>query len=102
MLGTVAEFNELVNETIDPPFGAGALIVTVPVDDVPPPTEVGFSDTAVNPIGLTVNVAFAEDVALDPVIFGSDCDATLIVVMAKVAEVAPDVTVTELGTVAAA
>lgn len=101
MLGTVAEFNELVNETIVPPDGAGALIVTVPVDDVPPTTEVGFSVTAVNPIGLTVKVAFAEEVALDPVIFGNDCDATLIVEMAKVAEVVPDVTVTELGTVAA-
>ncbi len=40
-----------------PPFGAGPLSVTVPVDGVPPETIVGFKPTDVTESGLSVNVA---------------------------------------------
>ena len=41
---TVAEA-ELDRETVTPPAGAAPLKVTVPVEDVPPVTLVGFTDT---------------------------------------------------------
>jgi hypothetical protein len=46
LAGRVAEELLLFKATDIPPLGAGALKVTVPVDEVPPVTIVGFSDTA--------------------------------------------------------
>jgi len=53
---TVAEA-ELDRETTMPPVGAAALKVTVPVEDVPPVTLVGFRDTPDNAMagGVTVS-----------------------------------------------
>jgi len=51
---------ELVSVTNAPPAGAAAVNVTVPVDEVPPTTEVGFTLTplsAAAAAGVTVNVA---------------------------------------------
>lgn len=45
--------------TVRPPVGAGPLIVTVPVEEAPPRTEVGLTDTAVAIGALTVSVAVA-------------------------------------------
>jgi hypothetical protein len=50
----------LVNPTVAPPVGAAPLNVTVPVDDVPPVTLVGFRETEDNDTaaaGFTVSVA---------------------------------------------
>lgn len=51
---------ELVKVTTAPPVGAGPLKVTVPVEDVPPTTEVGLRLTLLNvavAAGFTVRVA---------------------------------------------
>src|SRR5213593_3778907 len=43
--GTVAAVELHESETDPPPLGAGALNVTVPVDEAPPSTLVGLNDT---------------------------------------------------------
>ena len=49
---------ELVSVTTAPPVGAGPLNVTVPVDEVPPTTEVGLMLTPLSAApGVTVNAA---------------------------------------------
>jgi hypothetical protein len=56
----VAAVFELVSVTNAPPAGAAAVNVTVPVDEAPPTTEVGFMLTplsAAAAAGVTVNVA---------------------------------------------
>ena len=50
----------LVNPTVAPPVGAAALNVTVPVDELPPVTLVGFRETEDKDTvaaGFTVSVA---------------------------------------------
>jgi hypothetical protein len=47
----------LVRVTTAPPDGAGPVKVTVPVDDVPPITEVGLRVTEVSAAAVTVRVA---------------------------------------------
>src|SRR5271167_2252662 len=102
LAGTVAAALLLDKVTDSPPVGAALPKVTVPVDEVPPVTEVGFSVTDDTTGGFTVNTAVlvpplkvAEMVA-DAVL------ATAVVVTVKVAVVAPAATVTLAGTVAAA
>ena len=59
LAGTVTDRLLFVRVTTAPPVGAGALNVTVPVEEFPPTTVVGFSDTVDNPAaaGLTVSTA---------------------------------------------
>jgi hypothetical protein len=50
----------LVSDTLAPPVGAAPLSVTVPVDELPPVTLVGFrvtEDKDTVAVGFTVNVA---------------------------------------------
>jgi len=57
LTGTVAAALLLDRVTASPPVGAALPKVTVPVDEVPPVTEVGFSATEETTGGFTVNVA---------------------------------------------
>jgi hypothetical protein len=45
LAGTVADELVLERVTVMPPVGAAAFKVTVPVDELPPATEAGFSET---------------------------------------------------------
>jgi hypothetical protein len=86
--------------TTKPPEGAALNRVTVPVDEVPPTTEFGDTDTPLRPAGLTdkdavltVLPCVAEIVTLVEV-------ETEVVATVKVADVAPATTVTLDGTLA--
>jgi len=58
LAGTVAAAVLLLDRvTTAPPDGAGPVNVTVPVDGVPPTTEVGLRVTEVSVAAATVNVA---------------------------------------------
>ena len=85
-----------------PPVGAGPLMVTVAVEFVPETTEVGFSDRAVTPGGVTVSVVVLVAPANVPVIVAVAEVATGVVPAVKVVEVSPAETITEAGTVTAA
>jgi len=56
LAGTVAAALLLDRVTVSPPVGAALPKVTVPVDEVPPVTEVGFSVTDETAGGFTINV----------------------------------------------
>jgi len=98
--GTVALFPLAVRATLKPPVGAGPLIVTVPVEVLPPRTVAGFNERAVTTAGLTVSVAAALLAPRTALMDGVVAAATPVVVTWKVAEVEPAVTVTVAGTVA--
>jgi hypothetical protein len=96
VVGTVAAVLPEVSGTVRPPTGAGLLMVTVPVEEAPPRTEVGASDTPVTVGAVTVRVAVAVPAVMVSVLFA----ATATVDTLNVAVVAPAATVTEAGTVA--
>lgn len=76
-----------------PPLGAAELIVTVPVDVLPPKTAVGFNATETSEGGLTVSVAVAfPGVAVNVT---AVCVETGTVGTLKLAEVCPAGTWTE-------
>lgn len=58
LAGTVAALLLLCNETEMPPVGAGPVSVTVPVEELPPTTDVGFMLTPESAGGLTVSVVW--------------------------------------------
>ena len=47
----------LLKVIVAPPDGAGPLRVTIPVDELPPITVLGFRLTEVSPAGFTVRAA---------------------------------------------
>jgi hypothetical protein len=83
-----------------PPVGAAEPKVTVPVEDVPPTTEVGDTDTPVKTVGVIVRLAVAELLPTDAVIVAEVDVATAVVAIVKVAVFEPADTVTLLGVVA--
>lgn len=94
----------LVSEIVAPPVGAAPLRVTVPVDEFPPVTLVGFSVTDDNDTeapGFTVSVALLEPLLYVPVIVTLVTLATELVVTVNVAVVDPAATLTLIGTCAA-
>jgi hypothetical protein len=100
--GTCAtEVALLVRLTTAPPEGAFPVKVTVPVELLPPTTEVGVLVKVDRVAGLMVRVALALTPYV-PVILAEVALATPLVVTANVAVVAPAATVTLAGTVAAA
>ena len=90
--------------TTAPPAGAGPVNLTVPVDEIPPTTEVGLT---VRPLPLPLSVGAVTvkpDVLVTPyvpAIVAVVLLATGLVVMVNVAVVAPAATVTLAGTCAA-
>jgi len=91
----------LLNVTAAPPVGAAPLSVTVPVELLPPTTEVGDRVTEDKAAAVTVSVAF---VLVPRVAVTTEVvvEATPNVVTVKVADVLPAETVTLAGTLAAA
>jgi hypothetical protein len=87
--------------TCAPPAGAGPFKVTVAVEEVPPATLAGLSDTLLSVGALMVKVAVCGPLKL-PVIVAVVVVPTATVPTANVIVVAPPGTVTLLGTVAAA
>jgi hypothetical protein len=101
LAGTVAEPLSLERLTTAPPTAAGLLNVTVPVEDVPPMTLVGLSDTD-NNVGAVI-VRDAVCVPLNPaLIVAVALLFTAVVFTVNVADVPPAATVTLAGTVAEA
>jgi len=103
--GTLAAALLLDSATDMPPAGAALVSVTVPEDDVPPVTLVGFTDTAEIEVdagasGFTVSVA--DCVTPPPVteIVTTVCVVTCVVKMLKPPAVAPDGIITLPGSCA--
>jgi hypothetical protein len=97
--GTVAAPSELVVETTAPAGGALPLSVDVPVEEAPPPTEVGLNVTDVSAAGV-VEIATVFDKPASVAVMVDDAfAATPTVVTVKVALVAFVETVAVAGTV---
>ena len=105
LLGTLADPLLLESETTEPPEGAALESVTVPCEELPPVTLVGFrvTEETVGPEGgRTVSEACAELELYVPVITALVLAETDFVVMVNEATVLPAGTVTLAGTLAAA
>jgi hypothetical protein len=101
LAGTCAALELLLDRvTMAPPGGAAAAKVTVPVDEVPPTTEVGLSVTLLREPVKTVRLAVWVDPYV-PEIVTAVFELTTLVVIGKVAVVALAATVTLAGTCAA-
>ena len=101
--GTVAaEGLLLISVTAIPPVGAGPFSVTVPIELSPPVTDVGFRLSEVTDRGLIARVAVLVAVPREAVIVAVTAVATEVVLIVKVALVAPAGTVTVAGVVALA
>ena len=99
--GTVAAATLLeVRFTADPPVGAAAPRVTVPVEDAPPATMLGETVRLERSAGLIVSAALRLVPDSVAVMVAVETAVTADVVMLNVAVVAPAGTVTLAGTVA--
>jgi hypothetical protein len=92
----------LLSATTAPPDGAGPLRVTVPVDGVPPVTDVGFTPRELTTGGVTVKAPLFVVLLYVAEMFTSVLLATGLVVTVNVPVVSPAATGTLAGTVAAA
>ena len=108
LTGTVAPVLLLDSDTANPPAGAAALKVTVPVEEVPPVTLVGFTDSAESAAGGGAALPFTVSVAVREIPLAEAVRVVVLVVAAtrvetgKVVLVNPPGTVADAGTVAAA
>jgi hypothetical protein len=98
--GRLADEELLFSLTTRPPFGAGAVIVTVPTEELPPVTVEGERLTEAGVMTLIVRIAVFATEPLVALIVACACLVTAFVVTAKVAEDFPLGTVTEAGTTA--
>ena len=95
--GGVAMLLPEVRLTVAPPVGAGPFNETMPVDELPPVTDVGDKVSPFNTAGVTVIEAFKGVSPKDAVIVATVTLATAEVVSVNVAWVAPAATVTVAG-----
>ena len=108
--GTVATALFLDRDTTKPPDGAAPVKLTVPCEEFPPTSVVGFKITEDRSTGagggragaVTVNVALLVVVPLRPAMVTKLVDETVLVATVNVARVVPGATVTLEGTVATA
>ena len=101
LAGTVAAAVLLDSVTPNPPAGAAPVNVTVPCADAPPATLVGLTETAERDAGgVTVSVAVFVAPPNAPLMVTDVEAVTALVLMVKVALVAPAATVTLAGTAA--
>jgi hypothetical protein len=100
LVGTVATVLLLPSVTSAPPAGAGPLSVTVPVDTLPPRTDVGLNVTELSVAAVTVKVAVFVIVPYVAEMAREVLAAIGALATEKVAVVAPEATVTLAGTVA--
>jgi hypothetical protein len=99
--GTLAKLNWLESDTVAPPEGAGPSRVSVPCDDEPAVTLVGFNVTVVTAnAGVMFTEACPESDPSAAVIVAAVFEVTDEVVTVNVAVVLPAGTVTLLGTLA--
>jgi hypothetical protein len=102
VLGTLAELLSLESDTTAPPEGAGPSRVTVPCDDEPPVTLVGFRLTVVTAnAGVMFREVSKELAPMVAVMNTLVLEETDVVVTVNEAAVLPAATVTLAGTVAA-
>jgi hypothetical protein len=101
LAGTTPAELLLDNVITTPPLGAGSLIVTVPMDPVPPSTVLGLRTIEVRATeaGVTVNTAVWLDPYV-PVMVTFVLAGTVLVLTEKVALIDPAATVTLAGTCA--
>lgn len=85
--GTVAATFPLVSATTIPLGPAGPLRATVPVEGVPPRTDVGFRDNEESDGAFTVRLAVFETPFDVAVMVATVCESTAFVAMENVAEV---------------
>jgi hypothetical protein len=97
-----AELLDWRETEIDPPVGAGPFKVTVPVDGLPPTTEVGLTVTLVTVGAWMVNGAVLETGPSVALMFAVASAPTALVVIVNVPVFAPAAIVTDPGTVALA
>jgi hypothetical protein len=99
--GTVTVVWSLLRVTLNPVAGAGPLRVRVPVDELPPVTEVGLSEKLFSRTGVMDKETEIEVGETLAVILAVAAAVTDLVPTVNVADFEPLVTVTLLGTVAA-
>jgi len=92
LAGVAAALELSESDTAAPPAGAAALSVTVPVDELPPTTVDGLSETAesagpVAPCGLIVSVALRVALSYVAEIVTVDVDVTWAAFTVNVARV---------------
>lgn len=100
--GAVALVVPVVMLTAIPPVGAFPLIVTLPVDELPPITDAGATVRLISAGESMVRVAVLVTLPSVPVMVEVAANATGVVVIVNVADEAPAATVTLAGVVAAA
>ena len=106
LAGVEAAVELSARDTTTPPLGAAPVNVTVPVDELPPTTVVGFNESAESVAagggGFTASVAERDAPANVPVIVAVVDADTAVVDTAKLALLWPAGTVTLAGTTATA
>src|SRR5690349_18704880 len=100
LAGTVTDGLSSASVITAPPDGAGALNVTVPVEEFPPTRAVGFSDTAESAAGagFTVIAAVLLTLLYVAVMVTAVADDTVLLVATKDAVEVPAATITFAGT----
>jgi len=98
--GSVADAVVLDRATFTPPDGAGPVKVTVPAEEVPPATLVGFTLTDANTGGLIVSVTVTTTAPKVALTVAATVATTGVVFTVNVADEVPASTFTDVGNAA--